>query len=230
MRGGARRGVGKGSREVATTTTLNRPLVATLAGLALTTVGALPSASPAYAAVNSRLLPLAVPLLLFSADLRRAARDARALLPAFAVGAAATVVATVAAFHLLPLTSLGPDVGWRVAAALAARRQLRGRRAREDMAGGRRKTGAAALALAAPPAIALTDGTGMGAAREAAPLPTRRRAGGRRRRRLVAPGPTEGGPRGCAHGPEPAWTRSRHGHGAAGAPGPFRPTPLPLHS
>lgn len=121
MRGGARRGVGKGSREVATTTTLNRPLVATLAGLALTTVGALPSASPAYAAVNSRLLPLAVPLLLFSADLRRAARDARALLPAFAVGAAATVVATVAAFHLLPLTSLGPDVGWRVAAALAAR-------------------------------------------------------------------------------------------------------------
>jgi len=43
------------------------------------------------------------------------------LLLAFGVGALATVVATLVAFPLIPLTTLGPDVGWRVACALAAR-------------------------------------------------------------------------------------------------------------
>lgn len=97
------------------------PLVATLAGLTLTSAGLLPASHPAYTAVNARLLPLAVPLLLFGADLRRALGAAGRLLPAFVVGAVATVLSTVAAFKLLPLTTLGPDAGWRVAAALAAR-------------------------------------------------------------------------------------------------------------
>lgn len=71
--------------------------------------------------VNRFLVPLAVPMLLFDSDLRRVISDTGSLLLAFFVGAIATIVGTLVAFPLLPLTSLGPDVGWRVACALAAR-------------------------------------------------------------------------------------------------------------
>ena len=71
--------------------------------------------------VNRYLVPLAVPLLLFDSDLRRVINDTGTLLAAFGVGAIATMVGTILAFPLIPLTSLGPDVGWRVACARAAR-------------------------------------------------------------------------------------------------------------
>jgi uncharacterized membrane protein len=71
--------------------------------------------------VNQYLVPLAVPMLLFDSDLKRVISDTGTLLLAFGVGAFATVVGTIVAFPLLPLRSLGPDVGWRVACALAAR-------------------------------------------------------------------------------------------------------------
>ena len=100
---------------------LSAPL-ATMA-LALTTanIGLLPFHSPVYAMVNQYLVPLAVPLLLFDSDLKRVIKDTGTLLLAFGVGAVATIVGTIVAFPLIPLHSLGPDVGWRVACALAAR-------------------------------------------------------------------------------------------------------------
>lgn len=70
---------------------------------------------------NRYLIPLAVPMLLFDSDLKRVITDTGSLLLAFGVGAVATIVGTLVAFPLLPLTSMGPDVGWRVACALAAR-------------------------------------------------------------------------------------------------------------
>ena len=120
---------------------LSGPLVSTLGGLALASCCLIPAgAAPEYSAVNSRLLPLAVPLLLFTADLRRTVADAGRLLVPFFIGAAATAAATVLAFAVVPLTALegmtsvsgsssaaasssSPPllVGWRVAAALAAR-------------------------------------------------------------------------------------------------------------
>ena len=60
-------------------------------------------------------------MLLFDSDLRRAVSDTGSLLLAFFVGAIATIVGTLVAYPILPLQSLGPDVGWRVACALAAR-------------------------------------------------------------------------------------------------------------
>lgn len=71
--------------------------------------------------INRFLVPLAVPMLLFDSDLKRVVSDTGSLLLAFFVGAIATIVGTLVAFPLLPLTSLGPNVGWRVACALAAR-------------------------------------------------------------------------------------------------------------
>jgi uncharacterized membrane protein len=72
--------------------------------------------------VNRFFVPLAVPLLLFDSDLNRGIRDTGgSVLAAFGVGAFATIVGTLLAFPLIPLKSLGSDVGWRVACALAAR-------------------------------------------------------------------------------------------------------------
>lgn len=47
-----------------------RPLVATLLGLLMSNLGLIPSTAPQYDVVNKYLLPLAVPLLLFTADIR----------------------------------------------------------------------------------------------------------------------------------------------------------------
>ena len=44
--------------------------MSTLVGLVLSNVALIPSNAPQYATVNRFLLPLAVPLLLFTADLR----------------------------------------------------------------------------------------------------------------------------------------------------------------
>lgn len=70
--------------------------------------------------INRFLVPLAVPMLLFDSDLKRVVNDTGSLLAAFFVGAIATIVGTLVAFPILPLTSLGGE-GWRVACALAAR-------------------------------------------------------------------------------------------------------------
>ena len=66
-------------------------------------------------------MPLAVSMLLFDSDLQRVFRDTGTLLIAFVVGAIATILGTLVAYPILPAKSLGPDVGRRVACALAAR-------------------------------------------------------------------------------------------------------------
>ncbi|CAG9462431.1 unnamed protein product, partial [Pedinophyceae sp. YPF-701] len=99
---------------------LSGALVATIAGLALSNAGVIPFEAPAYAVINKYLLPLAVPLLLFAADLKRVIRDTGKLLIAFVIGAIGTAVGTVVAFHVFPQPELGAD-GWKVAAALCAR-------------------------------------------------------------------------------------------------------------
>lgn len=99
---------------------LSGALIATLCGLLLSNVGVIAADAPQYAIVNGYLLPLAIPMLLFSADLQRVIRDTGQLLPVFVVGAAATVLATLAAIAVVPLSPLGPN-GWKIAAALCAR-------------------------------------------------------------------------------------------------------------
>jgi uncharacterized membrane protein len=60
--------------------------------------------------VWSYFVPLAIPLLLFKADLRRIVREAGPTLAAFAIGALGTVAGTVVAFHLVPLGAEGYKV------------------------------------------------------------------------------------------------------------------------
>ena len=71
---------------------------------------------PAYDVVWSYLVPLAIPLLLFRADLRRILRETGPTLLAFAIGGVGTVIGTIIAFHVVPL---GPE-GWKLAAIFSA--------------------------------------------------------------------------------------------------------------
>eukprot|EP00904_Undaria_pinnatifida_P012565 jgi/Undpi1/8439/HiC_scaffold_25.g10907.m1 len=98
---------------------VSSPLVTMLLTITLCNVGFLPAASPVYDTVNKVFVPLAVPLLLFDADLRKVIRFAGTLLACFVIGAAGTVIGTAAAAAVVPL-GLGND-GWKIASALAAR-------------------------------------------------------------------------------------------------------------
>ena len=83
----------------------------------LSNLGVIPSAGvAAYDAVWSYLVPLAIPLLLLRADLRRILREAGPTLGAFAIGALGTVLGTITAFHAVPLG----DEGWKLAGIFCA--------------------------------------------------------------------------------------------------------------
>ena len=86
---------------------LSGAVLAIIGGFVLSNVGVLPAAAPAYDVVWGYLVPLAIPLLLVRADLRRIVREAGPLLAAFALGAVGTVLGTVVAFHLVPLGEEG---------------------------------------------------------------------------------------------------------------------------
>ena len=103
---------------------LSAPLATMALALIVANLGIVPFASPIYTMINKFMVPLAVPMLLFDSDLKRImSQDTGSLLFCFAIGALATVVGTLVAYPLIPQlgTSLGADVGWRVATALAAR-------------------------------------------------------------------------------------------------------------
>lgn len=96
------------------------PLVSTLCALAAANVGVMPVSSPTYDAINGVLLPLAVPMLLFTADVRRVLRGSAALLPCFVVGAVGTTLGTLVAYVAVPMGVLGGEA-WKMASALMAR-------------------------------------------------------------------------------------------------------------
>ncbi|MBE0567478.1 MAG: DUF819 family protein [Krumholzibacteria bacterium] len=84
---------------------------------ALSNLGVIPAADvPAYDVVWGYLVPLAIPLLLLRADLRRILREAGPTLIAFAIGGLGTVLGTVVAFKIVPLG----EEGWKLAAVFAA--------------------------------------------------------------------------------------------------------------
>jgi len=87
----------------------------------LSNAGLIAHGAPELAQTFRALVPVAVPLLLLAADLRRILRDTGRLLAAFLLGAACTAAGTLLAAFLLPLGGALGDGGWRVGAALLAR-------------------------------------------------------------------------------------------------------------
>lgn len=82
----------------------------------LSNLSILPVSSPVYDVVWSYVVPLAIPLLLFRADLRRIASEGGRTLLAFACGTVGTVIGAYAAFHTI---DLGPE-GHKLAGIFAA--------------------------------------------------------------------------------------------------------------
>ena len=83
----------------------------------LSNLGVIPADGvPAYDVVWGYLVPLAIPLLLFRADLRRILREAGPTLLAFAIGGVGTVIGTIVAFHVVPLG----EEGWKLASIFSA--------------------------------------------------------------------------------------------------------------
>ena len=73
-------------------------------------LGVIPHAAPAYDVVWSFLIPVAVPLLLLKANLRRIIPETGPMLGAFFLGVAGTLVGAVLGLLLLPLGDAGPDL------------------------------------------------------------------------------------------------------------------------
>ena len=115
--------LGMWSEDTAVGRQLSGPLVSTLIALVFSNIGIMSSSSPrTYSAVYSILLPVAVPMLLFTADMRRVVRQTGPVLRCFVLATMSTVVATVVAVVVFPLQgALGVENAWRIASALAAR-------------------------------------------------------------------------------------------------------------
>lgn len=98
---------------------LSSPLVTMGISLILCNIGVLPSASPAYSTVLRFFVPLAIPLLLLDADLRKCFKNTGTLLKAFLIGSIGTFMGTLVAYSLVPMKKI---VGsHKIAAALCAR-------------------------------------------------------------------------------------------------------------
>ena len=90
---------------------LSAVVISILGTFILSNLSIIPTDAPAYDIVWSYLVPLAIPLLLFKADLRKIIKEAGPTLIAFAFGAVGTVLGTFLSFYII---NLGIE-GWKLA-------------------------------------------------------------------------------------------------------------------
>lgn len=81
-----------------------------VAAMLLSNFGAIPLESPAYGFAFGTLVPLAIPLLLLKADLKKIFAESGPVMITFAIAAAATMIGAVLGFYLLSLGEIGPKV------------------------------------------------------------------------------------------------------------------------
>lgn len=74
----------------------------------LSNLGVIPTAAPVYNAVWTYLIPLAIPLLLFKADLRRVWGETGPTMIAFVFGAVGVLAGSFISYAILPLGEDGP--------------------------------------------------------------------------------------------------------------------------
>lgn len=95
---------------------LSAVVIAILGTFLLSNLSIIPSAAPSYDIVWSYLVPLAIPLLLFKADLRKIIKEAGPTLLAFFIGGIGSVIGTIVAFFVVPLG----ENGWKLAAIFSS--------------------------------------------------------------------------------------------------------------
>jgi uncharacterized membrane protein len=91
---------------------LSAVVISILAAFVLSNLSIIPTEAPAYDIVWSYVVPLAIPLLLFQANLKKIIMEAGPTLIAFIVGGIGTVIGTILSFYIVPL---GAE-GWKIAA------------------------------------------------------------------------------------------------------------------
>lgn len=79
-------------------------------GMILSNVKIIPFEAPAYGFVGAYLVPLAIPLLLFKADLRKIFRESGKVMITFCIASFATVMGAVLGFFVMDLGEIGPKV------------------------------------------------------------------------------------------------------------------------
>jgi uncharacterized membrane protein len=80
------------------------------AGILLSNLRVIPTTAPVYDATWNYLVPVAIPLLLFGADLRRIVREAGPMLVAFVISAVGVVAGTIVGVMLLGLGPQEPEL------------------------------------------------------------------------------------------------------------------------
>ena len=80
------------------------------AAIILANLRIIPTSAPAYDVVWDYLVPIAIPLLLFQADLKRIVRESGPTLIAFVIGSAAVVAGSIVGVSLLDLGPKEPEL------------------------------------------------------------------------------------------------------------------------
>ncbi len=79
-------------------------------GMLLSNINIIPGSSPVYDFVGGQLIPLAIPLLLFKANLRQIFTESGRIMIVFVVASFATIIGAVLGFYLMDLGDIGPKV------------------------------------------------------------------------------------------------------------------------
>jgi len=90
--------------------TLSGAVIAMGGAMILSNIGIIPKSAPAYDVVWTYMVPMAIPMLLFKANLRRIIPETKGMLVAFLLGAVGTVCGAVIGFTLLPLGEGGAAI------------------------------------------------------------------------------------------------------------------------
>ena len=95
---------------------LSGAVITMLVAFSLSNLAIIPATTSVYTSIWTYLVPLAIPLLLFQADLRRIVRESGATLIAFVIGAIGTVLGVLIAYLFVPLG----EHAWQIAAIFSA--------------------------------------------------------------------------------------------------------------
>jgi uncharacterized membrane protein len=86
------------------------PVWAIAFGLVLSNLRLIPSSAPVFSMVSDLLVPAAIPLLLFKADIRRIVSEGGPMLITFFIGVLGATAGALAGYWLLPLGEEGPEL------------------------------------------------------------------------------------------------------------------------
>jgi uncharacterized membrane protein len=95
---------------------LSAVVISILGTFILSNLSIIPTSAPSYDIVWSYLVPLAIPLLLFKANLKKIIEEAGPTLLAFVFGGVGTIIGTILAFNIVPLG----EHAWQLAAIFSS--------------------------------------------------------------------------------------------------------------